>query len=148
MQSFFISIYDFLRPRKSLLYSLFFVTLAVFLFFASRIRFVEDVYAIIPKDQKTEKLTQVFENSKFADKLAIMVSLKDTGRTAADSLVSYTDALADALQQTAKPYIKNIRYKVEDDFTMALFQTIQEHLPVFLSEKDYAKIDTLRQPEV
>lgn len=148
MQSFFISIYDFLRPKKSLLYSLFFVTLAVFLFFASRIRFVEDVYAIIPKDQKTEKLTQVFENSKFADKLAIMVSLKDTGRTAADSLVSYTDALADALQQTAKPYIKNIRYKVEDDFTMALFQTIQEHLPVFLSEKDYAKIDTLRQPEV
>ncbi|ANH79665.1 glycerol acyltransferase [Niabella ginsenosidivorans] len=148
MQQFFISIYDFLRPRKPLLYSLFFVTLALFLLFASRIKFVEDVYAIIPKDQKTEKLTQVFGNSKFADKLAIMVSLKDTGRTAADSLVSYTDELADALQQRAKPYIKNIRYKVEDDFTMELFQTIQEHLPVFLSEKDYAKIDTFRQPEV
>ena len=30
---------------------------------------------------------------------------------------------------------------------MELFQTIQDHLPVFLSEKDYAAIDTLIAPE-
>ncbi|MBO9620441.1 MAG: 1-acyl-sn-glycerol-3-phosphate acyltransferase [Niabella sp.] len=146
MQQLFISIYDFFSTRKGLLYALFLGTLGVFLFFACRIKFVEDVYAIIPKDKKTEKLTQVFENSKFADKLAIMVSLKDTNRVEADSLVTYTDALANALQEQAKPFIKNTRYKVEDDITLELFQTIQEHLPVFLSKKDYAKIDTLIQP--
>lgn len=75
-----------------------------------------------------------------------MVSLKDTNRVEADSLVTYTDALAVALQEKAKPFIKNNKYKIEDDFTIELFQTIQEHLPVFLSEKDYAKIDTLIQP--
>lgn len=56
MQSFFISIYDFFNTRKALLYSLFFGTLGLFLFFASRIKFVEDVYAIIPKDKKRKSL--------------------------------------------------------------------------------------------
>ncbi|MBZ4188761.1 1-acyl-sn-glycerol-3-phosphate acyltransferase [Niabella beijingensis] len=146
MQQFFISIYDFLKPRKGLLYTLFLITFLLFLLLASRITFIEDVYAIIPKDKKTEKVTQLFGNSKFADKLTVMVSLKDTSKTAPDSLAAFTDALAGALENNTAPYIKNIRYKVEDDFTMELFQTIQDHLPVFLSESDYRKMDTLIQP--
>lgn len=148
MQQLFLTIYQYFLTRKPLLYILFVGTLGLFLLLAGRIRFIEDVYAIIPKDKKTEKVAEVFGNSKFADKLAVMVSLKDTTQTAPDSLVAYGDALGAALEQSAAPYIKNLRYRIEDDFTLELFQTIQEHLPVFLSEKDYAKIDTLVQPAV
>lgn len=129
------------------MYAIFGVSLIVFIFFATRVHFIEDVYAIIPKDKKTEKLTRVFQNSKFADKLAIMVSLQDTTTTAQDSLVAYADVFADDLQQNAAPFIKNFRYKVEDDFTVQLFETVQNHLPVFLNEKDYLQIDTLIQPQ-
>ncbi|WP_300604293.1 trifunctional MMPL family transporter/lysophospholipid acyltransferase/class I SAM-dependent methyltransferase [Niabella sp.] len=148
MQKTFLTIYQYFLTRKPLLYILFLCTFGLFLLLASRIRFIEDVYAIIPKDEKTEKVAEVFSNSKFADKLAIMVSLKDTVQTAPDSLVVYGDALGASLEQSAAPYIKNIRYRIDDDFTLELFQTIQEHLPVFLSERDYAKIDTLIQPAV
>ncbi|MBO9591735.1 MAG: 1-acyl-sn-glycerol-3-phosphate acyltransferase [Niabella sp.] len=148
MQKIFLTIYQYFLTRKTLLYVLFLCTLGLFLLSASRIRFVEDVYAIIPKDKKTEKVAAVFGNSKFADKLAVMVALKDTGQVAPDSLLAYGDALGAALEQSAAPYIKNIRYRIDDDFTLELFQTIQEHLPVFLSDKDYAKIDTLVQPAV
>ncbi|MCF3111129.1 1-acyl-sn-glycerol-3-phosphate acyltransferase [Niabella sp. CC-SYL272] len=148
MQKPFLTIYQYFLTRKPMLYVFFVCTLSLFLLLASRIRFVEDVYAIIPKDQKTEKVAEVFGNSKFADKLAIMVSFKDTAQVAPDSLVAYGDALGTALELSATPYIKSLRYQVEDDFTQELFQTIQEHLPVFLSENDYAKIDTLLQPAV
>lgn len=147
MGFFFTRIYDFLKKNKLVLYSLFFITLAFFLFFGLRIKFEEDISAIIPKDAKTEKLTEVFQNSKFADKLAVIVSLKDTSAIQPDSLVMYADAFASALQDKAPDYIKNIHYKVEDDFTMELFQSIQDHLPVFLSESDYKKIDSLIRPE-
>ena len=149
MQKVFTSIFDFFRKNKTALYCSFFSTLAVFIFFASRIKFVEDIYAILPKDHKTEKLTQIFENSKFADKLVVMASVKDTAATQPDSLVAYADAFAEALQHQASTYIKNLRYKIDEDFTYTLFETMQHHLPVFLTEDDYKKIDTLLQaPEL
>ena len=147
MQRLFGNIYQYFSKAQKLLYLLFFTSLTLFTFFALKVTFIENVYAIIPKDEKTEKFTQVFQNSKFADKLAVMISLKDTAAVNTDSLVAYADAFEEKLMQTSAPQIKSVRNKVEDDFTLQLFETIQQHLPVFLSEADYQKIDTLIQPQ-
>ena len=54
----------------------------------------EDISKILPKDKKIEKLNEVFQNSKFMDKLVVTVSLKDTSAAAQpDSLVAYADEL-------------------------------------------------------
>lgn len=147
MQTLFGSIYYFFAKRKALLYTVFFGTFLLFSFFAAKVNFVEDVYAILPKDAKTEKLTQVFENSKFADKIAVMVSLKDTQATNPDSLISYVQELGSKMERDLQPYIKKLTYKIEDNTTLDLFQTIQQYLPIFLSKEDYVKIDSLMQPE-
>jgi len=144
MEKLFTGIFDFFSRRKPLLYAIFLLTLAVFGFFASRVRFEEDISAIIPHDNKTEKLTEVFQNSKFADKLVMMVSLQDSTKTEPDSLVTYADTLIAKLQQHAAPLIKDIRYKVEEEFTLELFRIIQSNLPVFLEQQDYLHIDSLQ----
>jgi len=144
MEKLFTGIFDLFSRRKPLLYAIFLLTLAVFGFFASRVRFEEDISAIIPHDNKTEKLTEVFQNSKFADKLVMMVSLQDTTQTEPDSLVTYADTLVARLHQTAAPLIKDIRYKVEEEFTLELFRIIQSNLPVFLEQQDYLHIDSLQ----
>lgn len=146
MQKIFLSIFGFFKKNKAVLYLTFFITLALFFFFAFKVSFIENVYAIIPKDKKTEKLTQVFENSKFADKVVVMVSLEDSTAAKPGELVAFTDAFAQKLEQQAAPLIKNIRYRIDEAFTYRLFETIQQHLPVFLTEADYKKIDTLIQP--
>jgi 1-acyl-sn-glycerol-3-phosphate acyltransferase len=143
MEKLFTGIFDFFSRRKPLLYAIFLLSLAVFGFFASRVRFEEDISAIIPRDNKTEKLTEVFQNSKFADKLVMMVSMQDTSKTEPDSLVVYADTLVARLQQNAAPLIKDIRYKVEEEFTLELFRIIQSNLPVFLEQQDYLQIDSL-----
>lgn len=147
METIFTGIYNYFTRNKAILYAVFFITLSAFAFFALRVQFVEDISAIIPKDKKTEKLNQVFQNSKFADKLILTVSLNDTNSVQPDSLVSFADTLVAALDKNCKVYIKDIHYKVDDNITFDLFQTIQSHLPVFLSEKDYKTIDTLISPE-
>jgi len=146
MQKVFISIFNFFHRNKTALYLVFTGTLALFTFFALRVKFEEDVYAIIPKDEKTEKLTEIFGNSKFADKLVVMISLKDSALAQPDQLVKYADVFAGALTKKAGPFIKNIRYKIDETFTYSLFESIQQHLPVFLTEADYKKIDTLLLP--
>ena len=116
-------------------------------FFASRVNFEEDISKILPNDKKIEKLNDVFQNSKFADKLAITISLKDSlAEAQPDNLVNFADSFVTHIQNNLTPYIGKLNYKVDDNTALELFGTINEHLPVFLTEKDYATIDSLIQP--
>ena len=46
----------------------------------SQVKFEEDISKILPQDKKIEKLNEVFQNSKFMDKLVVTVSLKRYNR--------------------------------------------------------------------
>ena len=148
MEKILLNIYLFYQKRQPALYLTF---AAIFLtagWFAMQVKFEEDIAKILPKDKKIEKLNEVFQNSKFMDKLVVTVSLKDTAAAAQpDSLVSYADELAENVQEKLAPYISNINYKVDDGIALELFGTITEHLPVYLNDKDYTAIDSLIRPE-
>ncbi len=144
MEKILISIYNFFEKRRTV----FFISLAVsFLllgFFATRVKFEEDISKILPKDKKIDKLNEVFQNSKFMDKLVVTVSLKDSDAEAQpDSLVAFASAYVEKLQATLSPYIRKINDKVDDNLATELFGSISNHLPIYLEDKDYKSIDTL-----
>ena len=126
METIFAGIYNYFAKNKAVLYVVFFISLGLFAFFALRVKFEEDISAIIPKDKKTEKLNQVFQNSKFADKLVLTVSLKDTNLVQPDSLTLFADTLVAQIEKNSSAYVKSIHYKVDEGLTMELFQTIQQ----------------------
>src|SRR4051812_42660383 len=100
MENIFISLYQFFEARRRLFWLLLAGSFLFFGYFASRIRLEEDIAKILPKDKKIEKLNDVFQNSKFLDKLVVTISLKDTGLTAQpDSLVLFADAFVTALKE-------------------------------------------------
>ncbi len=147
MENIFISLYHFFEKRRLL----FWATLAgCFLlagFFASKIKLEEDIANILPHDKKIEKLNEVFQNSKFLDKLVVTISLKDTtAGTAPDSLVAFADAFTSAIKKNYSGYITKIQDRADDSLVLQTFSSISEHLPLYLTEKDYAAIDTLIQP--
>ncbi|HTL08921.1 MAG TPA: 1-acyl-sn-glycerol-3-phosphate acyltransferase [Chitinophagaceae bacterium] len=149
MEKLFISLYRLFAKRRLL----FWFTLVLFFllagFFASKIKLEEDIAGILPKDEKVEKLNEVFQNSKFLDKLVITVSLKDSTKGAApDSLVAYADALVAALRDQYNGYITRIQDRADDSLVLQMFDVISNNLPLYLDEKDYARIDTLLQPAV
>lgn len=148
MEKFFLRIYYYFSNHKTALYISFIASFLLVSFFASRVNFEEDISKILPNDKKIEKLSSVFQNSKFADKLAITISLKDSPATARpDSLVNFTDSFVAQIQNKLSPYIAKLNYKVDDNTALELFGTINDHLPVFLTEKDYTTIDSLIKPE-
>ena len=99
MEKFFMPIYNFFE-KTGLSFS-FLLQLSFLLvgFFASQMKFEEDISKILPTDKKIEKLNQVFQNSKFMDKLVVTVSLKDTARQQPDSLVAFADNFVTAIQR-------------------------------------------------
>ena len=146
MEKIFAGIYSYFQQRKWQLYLLFSVCLITSAFFAAQLKFEEDISKILPKDDKVEKLNHVFQHSKFMDKLVVMVSLKDTAMTEPDSLVAFADDFVTQVQQKLSSYISKISYKADDEVTMAMFDVINAHLPVYLTEDDYHTIDSLINP--
>lgn len=144
MEKFFIRIYNYFEKRKTAFWLCFVLSFAFIAFFALRIHFEEDISKVLPKDKKIEKLNRVFQNSKFLDKLVVIISLKDSNAEAQpDSLVSFAESFVSSAQQDLSPYIKKINDKVDDTVTMSLLGNIYEHLPIYLNEQDYKTIDTL-----
>lgn len=144
----FISIYNFFEKRKPLLWLFTVMIFALAAFFASRVRLEEDVTRILPRDKKIDRLQQFLQSSRFADKLVITISQKDTtGEAQPDSLAAFASAFTERAQSTLQPYIKTLQGQTDDGAMLGLMGTIQSNLPVFLKEKDYAKIDTLLEPE-
>jgi len=146
MEKILLNIYNFFAKRQPVLYGTFATLLLLTCFFAWKVKFEEDISKILPKDKKIEKLNEVFQNSKFMDKLVVTVSLKDTAAIAPDSLVTYADTLVENIQQKLSPFITKINDKVDDGLALQLFGTVSDHLPVYLNEKDYTAIDSLITP--
>ena len=122
---------------------------ACFLFlgyFSYQVKFEEDLSKIIPRDKKIGKLNEVFQNSKFIDRLVIMVSLNDSTKVNPDSLVTYADEFGTQVQNKLNPYIRKVNFKIDDGLMMKFFGAISQRLPIYLNEKDYQTIDTLITP--
>lgn len=147
MAKVFIHIHHYFKKHQLLFYILFVSSFLFTGFFASRVKFEEDISKILPKDKKIEKLNQVFKNSKFLDKLVMMVSMKDTSIAEPDSLVTFADSLVTTIETSAAPYISKINARVDDGMVLDLFNTITDRLPVYISEKDYTTIDSLIAPK-
>jgi uncharacterized protein len=149
MEYIFIGIYNFFQKHKFAFYSIFIGLFALVGYGALKVELEEDVSRFFPNDEKVEKLNEVFQNSKFMEKMVVMVSLTDsTSDAQPDSLISFTEDLVENLEQELKPYIKKINHKVDDELAFQMFGTLHDHLPVFLDEADYQEIDSLINPTV
>ncbi len=146
MEKILIQLYNFFRKNRPAFFIIMAVSLLLPAYFASQVKYEEDITKILPKDKKIEKLTEVFQNSKFMDRLVVMISLKDSTLVQPDSLVAYAGFFIEKTQQTLQPYISKINGKVDDEFALQLFSTVSDHLPIYLEEQDYLVIDTLISP--
>ena len=148
MATIFLSLYDFFLRRRLLFWSLFLATLGLLGFGASSITLEEDITKFFPDDERVERLNYVFQNSKFVERIVVMVSVSDSSTAPEpDSLVSFAGSLATRMQADLKPFIKQLTTQIDDEKVMSLFNTIYEYLPIFLDEQDYVKLDSITQSE-
>jgi uncharacterized protein len=147
METIFLFFYDFFKERRGLLFGIFIVLFILMGWGASRIKVEEDISKFFPSDKKLKKVNQVFQDSKFAEKLVMMVSLKDTLQSRPEELIQFTDSLVARIQTELTPFVKTINYRVEDESALEMLDIFDRYLPIFLTEKDYDEIDGLIQPE-
>ena len=149
MEKLFIGIYNYFEKRRQLFWVTLISSFLLISWLAWQIKLEEDISKILPNDKKIEKLNQVFQHSKFLDKLVVTVSLKDTNGVAQpDSLVEFANAFVNILREKWQPYISKIQDKADDGLALQMFAAIHDHLPIYLDANDYHAIDTLIGPAI
>lgn len=146
MSKFFIHIYTFLERRKLLRYFLLVGSFLLLLCFAVQVKFEEDVTRFFPDTQDARNTEIVFRNLKIKDKIIVMISASDTVNETASSgrLVEAGITLRNALLKKAgNEYITNIFDKIDDNTIGQVTDFIYANLPIFLTEADYARMDTV-----
>lgn len=138
MHKFFIRVHYFVQNNRLLSLAMAFLFLIVFGFFASKIRFEEDITRIIPKNENADVATKVLKQLNFSDKITVIIE-KDKNGSIDDLTQTATDFI-DSLH-TCKPYIKNIQGKVDDENIQQTFDFVYQNLPYFLDKNDYATLE-------
>lgn len=148
MDRLFLSLYDYFHSHKRAFYFVLATFVALIAIGASRVNLEEDVSRFFPRDAKVAKLNQVFQNSRFMEKMVVMISMNDSAANAQpDSLVAYADDLSGKIKEQLKPFVRKLSARVDDAIALKMFETFSEHLPVFLEESDYREIDSLITPK-
>jgi len=148
MVSFFLFLYDFFEKQRFIFWIVFVSILVMLSIGASQIKIEEDITKFFPEDKKVENLNYVFQNSKFAEQLTVMVSMKDSASAPnPDSLVVIADELIVRIENNLKPYVTKITSRVDEEKIFKIVNTVHDHLPVFLDDNDYIQLDSLLKPK-
>ncbi|HTB26672.1 MAG TPA: 1-acyl-sn-glycerol-3-phosphate acyltransferase, partial [Puia sp.] len=143
----FLYIYDYFTANRKVFFTVFISLFLITGFFAMKIKPEEDISKILPRDRQSVKLNELFQNARFADKLVLMVSMKDSSRTSPETLAGFSDSFSSALQTKYPELIRSLEERVNDSLVPRLMDLVNNHLPVFLEPEDYIYFDSLDNKE-
>lgn len=138
MHIFFYKIHIWVQKNKSLAILFAILFLFVTAFFASKIKFEEDITRIIPKNEKTNITSKVLQQLNFTDKIAVIIEKDKKGNV--EDLTHLANQFIDTIP-VADAYIKNIQGHFDEDVLMHSFSFMNQNLPFFLEAEDYQQIE-------
>jgi len=145
MGIFFIGLYHFFQKNKWSFYIILVLVSLTILFFASRIKFEENISGMTKEGSSLNNDEFVIRNFKFAEKLVVHIFFSDTNVVpVTDTLKQIADRFVNQVQQRFDTtYIRAMLTKIDDSAFTAIQNLVSENIPLFLSEPDYTVIDSM-----
>lgn len=107
-----------------------------------KVGFEEDIMKMLPIDEKVEQTSYILSNSRFMEKVIVMVSLEDTTNSDPNLLVQAVDALEKQFNQNPlSDYIESKIATVDPSLFTTYYQATYDHLPLYLTKEDYEKLE-------
>lgn len=145
MHHYFYAIHLFVNRRKTLSVALAVLMLFAFGFFASQIKFEEDITKLIPTNDKADATAKVLKQLNFADKITVIFKLDKNGTE--EDLKEMATAFSDSVAQSCKPYVTGIQGKLDEENIQETIDFVYNNLPLFLENKDYKALQSKLQKD-
>ncbi len=176
MDRIFIPLYRFLKRHKSLMYFLMIASSLVFIYFGTKVVFIEDITKLLPQEGPASKSSLVFDDLKVKDMIILQVTAdEEKGADLAKLSDSFVEQLMEAdsircVQAKESPSTLLGKFKGSSDTTRYIANILssvnvqgiaennldnllekEEHLrsliPTFFGESQIKEFDSLLAPE-
>lgn len=146
MESFFLSVYNIFKNKKILFFSIVLISVVALAFLASKIKLEEDISKSVSFEN--DKAALILNQSSITNKIILNIYNTDTLKEPdPDKLIAFADELVDSLQEiNFRKFIRQATFKINNDYMEDVMNFFYENLPIFITEKDYQKIDSLLLP--
>ena len=138
-------IYQYITTHKFATFSFFTAWALIAIYGLSQLRFEEDITKVLPQNDKTNLTSKVLKQLNFADKISVMVTAKKGG-TLTD-MQAVAEILHDTLNASMTKYIKSIQGIINEEEIDETWQFVNDHLPLFLNDDDYAYLERRLAPD-
>lgn len=147
MHIFFVPLYDFFRRRKPLFWLVFLLSFGCWIFFASKIELKEDISSMLPDSKALHAMNDAISKTQAGEQVIFLASFTNSSYRDSDSLVNAANDFTAKFSAQFDEYIDTIMLQPGSGMEEAITGIVQQNLPLFLTEEDYDKIDTLVQEE-
>ena len=148
LKFFFLKIYHFFDSHRSALWLTLLLVVTLCGLSALRLNFVEDIGSFLPNNREYKSINEAYQHLGGDNKLVISIAMADTAaETDMELLSSAADRIAEKLAEAdTTSLIKQVRYQVDNQEVEGVMTFILDNLPYFLTEDDYARMDTMLAP--
>lgn len=147
MQRLFTGIYRYFEKHKTVYWLCFILCFGLSIAGALRASFEEDIQKAIPQNPQVTAMNKILSKTQAGSRLIFTLSFKDSALNNPDSLILIQNQLQQNLSRIGKGYIQDIQSQVNDDQQQKFIQIALQHLPLLLTDSDYAKIETSLNPD-
>jgi len=147
MQALFVGIYDFFRKRKVLFWAVFLLSLGLWGLLSFRVTLKEDISDMLPDSKAIKAMNDVISHTQAGEQVIFLMSFKDSSRSEPDSLIAAANSFDAELESKCAQWIDTVTLQVGGGYEEALVDIFQNNIPLFLTERDFAQLDTLTQPD-
>lgn len=152
MDRIFIPLYRYLKKKKALMYFLMIASSLVFLYFGTRIVFIEDITKLLPQEGPASKSSLVFGDLKVKDMIMLQVT---SDEYKGSELAQLSDEFVEQLMKADSTNLANVISGIDTESLMYdNYDKIEEgkefvraHIPVFIDESHFKQFDHLLTPE-
>ena len=140
MKRLVLHIYDYFSAHKGRAIFLMAVILGICTLLALRVHYEEDITAFLPQSEESKRYSDVY-NRLGQDRMAVFFeSDEDDSDRLMDAMTAFGENWANADKAHLVP---NLAVATEADAVQGVFDFIRANWPYFLTEADYARMDSL-----
>ena len=143
-----LKLYDYLRQHRLVGLVSFVVVTLLLTVSVLRLGYKEDIADFLPVDSNHHNALKVYQDISGANKIFAVFQYRDTTKRDADAMVTAVDAFVDEVQRADTAHIvQNMTSQVDLEKMTSVTNFVYQNIPYFLTEHDYARMDSaLRSP--
>ncbi len=143
MVNWVIHIYEWMQHHRMLRILSWLLLTAALAVLVTQQHFQEDISEFLPLDHKYHESMRVFRNMAGSDRIVALIQYDNPQLTDADSLTEAVDDFVSCVRADAQPAPLDMTWQIDREQVDSLMTFVAQHLPYFLTDADYAHIDSI-----